>query len=69
MGNTLTSRGMLVAETDENGRVVHVWIKDTDDRFPHPCLGNCRDISAGLERYSIVGAGREDVTRWLSTRH
>jgi len=60
---------MLVAETDENGRVIHVWIKDEGDRYPHPLRGRINGLSHALDRFNIVGAGREDVASWLNTRH
>ncbi|MCB1336062.1 MAG: hypothetical protein KDK10_00890 [Maritimibacter sp.] len=68
MPNAMHSRGMLVAETDENGRVIHVWIKNEDDRIPQPVRGRARLPEGGLERYAVVGARRDDVTRWLASR-
>ncbi len=69
MANTTHSRGLLVAETDENDRGVPVWIKDDHDRHPHPLRAAREFAQVALDRYHVSGARREDIAGWLTTRH
>lgn len=69
MTMSTVTRGLLVAETDEKGRVVHVWIKEAEDRYAHPFRPTGVASFAALDRYRITGARHEDVTGWLSSQH
>jgi len=57
-------RGMLIAETGEDGEVTHVWMMAETERFPRPLMpGAVADTM--LDDFEVFGAPSEAVGAWL----
>lgn len=61
------SARVLVAETDENGRVACVWIKRQSEPAPHP-VRNAKRVIDRFTVFETVGAPRADIASWLAER-
>lgn len=55
--------GVLIAETDEAGRVSWVWVLKSGERIPRPFRR--RDIGLAIDRFKLVGAARDEIASWL----
>ena len=60
----MTKDRVLVAETDDTGHVVCVWVKSRGDRVPHPVrdVRNALDLDGSVE---FFGAPADAIRRWL----
>ena len=54
---------MLIAETDETGRVRAVWTRNAAERAAHP-VRNPREVLRLIDRAEIFGADRAGLRAW-----
>lgn len=67
MGTTRTD-GLLIAETDENGAVTHVWVKEAMARHPRPLRPREMAMQQlAAQSYRTAGAPRQAVMHWIAT--
>ncbi|WP_238364189.1 hypothetical protein [Mesobacterium pallidum] len=57
---------MLIAETDETGRVRAVWTRAADARAAHP-VRDPRDVLGLMDRAEIHGADRAGLRAWAES--
>ncbi|MEL7114087.1 MAG: hypothetical protein AAGP08_00615 [Pseudomonadota bacterium] len=64
---TEIARPKLVAETDESGKVTHVWLSMPDWKFARPMAGNALKDSV-LAASETYGASRAEIAAWVRQR-
>ena len=59
------NKNMLVAEVDEEGRVIWVWRYDAGAASAKP-MQHGKAVSAGLSSYETFGAPRQAIYDWIA---
>lgn len=55
--------GVLIAETDETGRVSWVWVLRNGERIPRPFRR--RDVGLTVDRFKLAGADADQIASWI----
>lgn len=57
--------GMLIAETNESGKVTWVWVLEKGEKYPRPFRR--RDTGLALDRFELAGARPDEIASWVDT--